>query len=355
MSVNPPSLRYAASTLLADQPDGVKKAHGLAFDAITDLQQAIPELKSQIDSVKAVVKPTASTTTTTTTTAVTMAQAQSIAATQASAVVAQTFGTVNIQSGTAYTAQTGDYAGLITFNNAGAVTASLNPTVASQWFTAMENLGAGTVTVSDPSGGLINGAASLVLATGSGALIYRNPDGTNWSAVPIAAPSVAGGVTSLNALTGALTLTSTGATVTITPSGSTIDLEVGGGPFLPVANPTFTGVITGPHYAANGSAPSVIGGAAMGVAPTITVSGNDTRGSVNGTVGSGTVTAGILFNATFAVAYASTPVVMICPASNPAAFIEIFISAESTTGFQVSSIGAASTGSLVNFNYMVIG
>ena len=36
------------------------------------------------------------------------------------------------------------------------------------------------------------------------------------------------GVSSLNALTGALSLTSTGATVSITPSGSTIDLEVTG-------------------------------------------------------------------------------------------------------------------------------
>jgi hypothetical protein len=35
-----------------------------------------------------------------------------------------------------------------------------------------------------------------------------------------------GGVSSLNALTGALSLTSTGSTVTITPSGSTVDLEV---------------------------------------------------------------------------------------------------------------------------------
>lgn len=38
-----------------------------------------------------------------------------------------------------------------------------------------------------------------------------------------------GGVTSLNSLTGALSLTSTGSTVTITPSGSTINLEASGG------------------------------------------------------------------------------------------------------------------------------
>lgn len=34
------------------------------------------------------------------------------------------------------------------------------------------------------------------------------------------------GVTSLNSLTSALSLTSTGATLTITPAGSTINLEV---------------------------------------------------------------------------------------------------------------------------------
>lgn len=202
------------------------------YQTAGDHDQAIVQVNSKIGTSTST--SSTSTNTSSSTSTVTSAQATSIASTQAASVIAQTFGVVNPQSGTAYTAQSGDYAGLITFNNAAPVAAALNSLVLPQWFTAMENLGAGTVTVT-PDVGLINGLASIPLVTGAGALIYRNPDGTNWSALTIPAPSGGSGVASLQGETGAVTLTSSGATVVITtPTSSTINLEStgGGGSYL---------------------------------------------------------------------------------------------------------------------------
>lgn len=242
------------------------------YQTAGDHDQAIVQVNSKIGTSTST--SSTSTNTSSSTSAVTSAQATSIANTQAASVIAQTFGVVNPQSGTAYTAQSGDYAGLITFNNAAPVAAVLNSLVSPQWFTAMENLGAGTVTVT-PDVGLINGLVSIPLVTGAGALIYRNPDGTNWSALTIPASGGGSGVSSLDGITGpvtlvagsgvtitdnspspgditiaatgtsgvaslqgetgAVTLTSSGATVVITtPTSSTINLEStgGGGSYL---------------------------------------------------------------------------------------------------------------------------
>lgn len=70
----------------------------------------------------------------------------------------------------------------------------------------------------------ITGAVTLV--AGSGVTITDNSPSAG--DITIAATGGGSGVSSLNSLTGALSLTSTGATVSINPSGSTIDLEVTG-------------------------------------------------------------------------------------------------------------------------------
>lgn len=69
---------------------------------------------------------------------------------------------------------------LVTFGNAGATAVTLDSTVSNDFFCAFEVLGAGSCTIT-PSSGLINGAANLVAATGTGGWLFF--DGTNWEAV----------------------------------------------------------------------------------------------------------------------------------------------------------------------------
>jgi hypothetical protein len=68
-------------------------------------------------------------------------------------------------------------------------------------------------------------ASALLLIFVASYVLAQTPSGGYSSP----ASSTGAGVSSLNALTGALSLTSTGHTVTITPSGSTINLETAGG------------------------------------------------------------------------------------------------------------------------------
>ena len=68
---------------------------------------------------------------------------------------------------------------LVTFSNSGSIAVIVENSVGAGFFCAVENLGAGTATLT-PSSGTINGAASLPLATGVGGWLFF--DGTNWEA-----------------------------------------------------------------------------------------------------------------------------------------------------------------------------
>lgn len=90
---------------------------------------------------------------------------------------------VNAQTGTTYTYLTGDYGKLVTHSNGSAIAATLpqanSSTFHSGWIVDVQNLGAGTLTIT-PTTSTINGAATLVLTTGQGAHIVSN--GANYSA-----------------------------------------------------------------------------------------------------------------------------------------------------------------------------
>lgn len=89
-------------------------------------------------------------------------------------------GGVNAQTGTSYTIANTDRGKLVTASNSGAQAYTLPTTLGITFIFAFQNEGTGTVTFT-PSSGTINGAASLALASGSGAWFYF--DGTNWEAV----------------------------------------------------------------------------------------------------------------------------------------------------------------------------
>ena len=88
---------------------------------------------------------------------------------------------INAQTGTTYTFVSGDNSKLVTLNNASPVAASLpqatTPGFGSGFSMDVQNLGAGTVTVT-PTTSTINGAATLTIAQNKGCSITS--DGTNY-------------------------------------------------------------------------------------------------------------------------------------------------------------------------------
>ena len=90
----------------------------------------------------------------------------------------QQYASVNAQTGTTYTFLIGDYGKLVTFSNGSAIAVALPvATSFTPWNVYVRNLGVGTVTIT-PTTSTINGAATLVLATGQAAWIVS--DGTNY-------------------------------------------------------------------------------------------------------------------------------------------------------------------------------
>lgn len=135
---------------------------------------------------------------------------------------------VSNQSGvTSYTMQSGDNGALVVFSDASPVAVSL-PIQTTPYGFYVANLGAGTVTLTPASGTISypgsSSAASISIP--SGYLAIAAFDGTNWWAVAVGSSGSAG-VTSLNSLTGSLSLIA-GSNVTITPSGSNITIAASG-------------------------------------------------------------------------------------------------------------------------------
>ncbi len=87
---------------------------------------------------------------------------------------------VNAQTGTSYTYLNGDRAKLVTHTNAAAIAGALPQATGAfgaGWHMWVQNRGAGTLTIT-PTTSTVDGAATLVLATGEGAFIVS--DGTNY-------------------------------------------------------------------------------------------------------------------------------------------------------------------------------
>jgi hypothetical protein len=197
-ALNEPSFRLAFESQIAKLPAEVQSVHRNTFNALTDIYQAITALNSKVETVKTVTSSSSSSTTT----GVTASQAQSIATVTALNTIQSTFNRVDGQTGTSYTVENSDYAGLVTIDNASPVAVTLGGDgtgVNAQFGTAIENIGAGTATLT-PASGTINGAASLALATNQGALVYF--DGQNWWAIGCSLSGSGGTITDVIAGTG---------------------------------------------------------------------------------------------------------------------------------------------------------
>jgi hypothetical protein len=236
-----PSFRYPVHIPHGSADPTVIDAIGYHDDAITDLQQAIPELKSQIEAVKAGTTTSTSTTPNVSTSSETVVTAANV------------IGLVNSQTGlTSYTTQQSDYGAEIQLNDSSAIAVSLAvyPVISLPWFTSINNLGTGTATLT-PQSGTINGSSSLSIPGGSFATVYF--DGTNFTAeIPASSGS---GVTQIIA----------GTNVTISPVGGTGAVTVnatGGGSGPLRGSILFTGISATGYYTHS----TTITGASMGAA-----------------------------------------------------------------------------------------
>ena len=131
----------------------------------------------------------------------------------------------NAQTGTTYTIVTGDRSKYITLNNAAAVAVTLpvaSATFPNGWYAYVQNIGAGTVTIT-PTTSTINGGTTLVLTQNQSAII--SSDGTNYSA--FLGTSAGGGSGTVTATGGSLTSNSVvlgaGTTDTKVVAGITTD------------------------------------------------------------------------------------------------------------------------------------
>jgi len=179
MSTNIPSFRLPVNVRgLVD--DKVAEAIENHDDAITDLQQAISPLATQITALKSGTSSSTGTGTTT---------VENVSTEQITNNFVNNIGFVNNQTGvTSYATQQSDLGKIVVLDDASAIAVALTsaPVITLPWYATFINLGAGTATLTPVSGTISYsgnlGAASLPLSTGQLAIVGF--DGTNfWSAV----------------------------------------------------------------------------------------------------------------------------------------------------------------------------
>lgn len=106
------------------------------------------------------------------------------------------------------------------------------------------------------------------------------------------------------------------------------------------------------HINTSGGPPSQSGGSALGSGGTSSLSGTDTAGTITANIGSGPA-AGTLASVTFTAKFASTPHVIISPASSGAAGLPYYV-IRSSNGFSIALSSPPTAGATLVFDYFVV-
>ena len=122
---------------------------------------------------------------------------------------------------------------------------------------------------------------------------------------------------------------------------------------LSVRNTTVNGTLTvNSHIISRGSVPGASAGSAVGSGGTVSISGNDTAGTV--AINTGTAPpAGILINVTFRSAFGASPKVILTPVGSAAGALNYY-SSRSASGFSIGSTTAPNASSSYIFDYLVV-
>jgi hypothetical protein len=118
---------------------------------------------------------------------------------------------------------------------------------------------------------------------------------------------------------------------------------------IAVRSITISGPLTVAHLVSQGSAPSVSAGG-VGAGGTVSISGNDTAGTVN--INTGTGPGGVLATIGFRAPFGSTVHVSLTPLTGAAADASAFVT-RSNAGFQIHA-NTPPSGQTLSFDYLVV-
>lgn len=171
--VNLISFRFPFESQIAKLPPEVQMVHRTTWDAITDLQGAIPSLKSQITALQTSVSSSSASS----------APVQETVVEETVIEGTQLGGVDNQTGATAYTLRQSDNGSLVILNDSSAIALTLIA-VTIPFATLISNYGSGTVTITPQSGATINygttlGASSMPLASGAQTWLFYDGS-TNW-------------------------------------------------------------------------------------------------------------------------------------------------------------------------------
>jgi hypothetical protein len=133
-------------------------------------------------------------------------------------------------------------------------------------------------------------------------------------------------------------------------SGST-NLNALNATTLSVQTLTISGPLSIGHLRTQGPAPAITAGTGVGGGGTVSISGNDTAGTININTGS-VPPAGILASISFRAPFGATPHILLTPLSGPAAATPAYVT-RSGSAFVVHTDVSAPAGSALSYDYFV--
>lgn len=120
---------------------------------------------------------------------------------------------------------------------------------------------------------------------------------------------------------------------------------------ISVQNISISGPLSIGHLTTKGSTPGISGGA-IGGGGTVSISGNDTAGTININTGSGPG-AGTLASISFRAGFGNAPHVVLTALTPAAAALSVYVT-RTANGFTVNAAGTPAAGSVYAFDYIVV-